>query len=1127
MTSYQGNILIKNPATPTGPAQDGTAPGIWKLNEALAFVRQGIWPTQGVQGRDPYFPYVSLLLSTTALGNANNNLFVDSSGAFNPISRNGNTTQGSVTPYSASWSNFFDGTGDFLSNSGSNVMTGNFTIEMWGYFQGFVSSLYTIGTETTQRVGFYITSGGLLAWDLYGAGTTTFSGATVPLRTWVHIAFVKSGTSITAYLNGVSAGTQSMNYTVGNANGFYVGGNGGGMNGYLSNFRVVNGTAVYTSNFTPPTAPLTAITNTFLLTCQSNRFRDASTNNFTLTRNGDVTVTEFSPFAPASPGIVYNQSDITNWSGYFDGNGDYLNAGSNSAFALGTGDFTIECWFYQTAAAGNQILISTDITNGFFLGWDVGNFNFGIRGVAFILSYSPSNQNLNQWNHVVVSRSGSTNSMFWNGTRVATTSDTYNFSITGPLIIGGLPALSGYYWNGYISNVRVVKGTAVYNPSSTTITVPTSPLTAISGTSILTLQNAAFTDNSTNNFGITPFGNTTVTGNSPFQATGLWSLAGATNQGATIPQTTATDLGAGSFTIECWVNAQVFNTFVTKRRTDTALTGSWMLSADASGYFYFLGVGWASTYAATTNPIPLNKWTHLAVSRSGTNLSMFVDGVRVYNVTDSYDYTCSTYTIIKLGGNSGGNYPSGGALSFGFTGSISNLRIVQGTAVYNPASTTLIVPTSPLTAISGTSLLTCQNSTMKDNSANNNTSILLYNGGSIQSFDPFYTSTIASNGGSMYFDGNGDYLLANTNPTNPYSFGTGDFTIEAWVYANSISTYAGLIDARASVTVSNYAMGLWDNSGNKLDFIYGATRLTSASTFSTRQWVHFAVTRASGTIRLFINGVLDANTASYSSAIDSNRTQPFIGAVQDPYYLNGYMSDFRITKGAALYTASFTPPTAPVTPSANTTLLVNGMNAGAYDATAINNMETVGDARVSTAVSKFGGSSMAFDGTGDYLSMPSSPSLILGSSNFTAETWFYAPSTVSTTQHIMGSWDGSSTLSWTVGLGATNKMAFVISTTGAYNPAFEVVSTATFSTGTWNHLAFVRNGSAFNLYLNGVSVGSLSNSSALYSYPQGTKIGGNTNSQWFNGYLDDLRITNGVARYTANFTPPTTAFLPY
>jgi hypothetical protein len=68
--------------------------------------------------------------------------------------------------------------------------------------------------------------------------------------------------------------------------------------GYISNLRVVNGTAVYTSTFTPSTTPLTAISGTSILTCQSSTIIDKSTNNFTITRNGDVIVREIHPFAP-------------------------------------------------------------------------------------------------------------------------------------------------------------------------------------------------------------------------------------------------------------------------------------------------------------------------------------------------------------------------------------------------------------------------------------------------------------------------------------------------------------------------------------------------------------------------------------------------------------------------------------------------------------------------------------------------------------------------------------------------------------------------------------------------------------------------------------------------------------
>lgn len=1129
MTSYQGNILIKNPATPTGPAQNGSAPGIWKLNEALAFKRQGIWPTQGVLASDTYFTYVSLLLSTTALGSANNNLFVDSSGAFNPLSRTGNTTQGSATPYGTRWSNYLGGGSSAFSNAGNGVMTGNFTVEFWMYLEDYSTTrgIYTAGNETSQRVGFFVTTSGRLAWDLYGGGTTTIgSNNSVPTKAWTHVALVKNSSTLTGYINGTAVGSASMNYTFGNSNGFNAL---GAWLGYASNFRVVNGTAVYTANFTPPTSPLTAISGTFLLICQNNRFVDNSTNNFNMTRAGTISVTNFSPFAPASPGIVYNQSDITNWSGYFDGNTDWLSLDDSAAWDFGTGDFTIECWVYPQSSANDQAYISNYQNSG--SGWLLGTDSSGTRfswGDTSIFS-NATRPTLNQWSHLAVSRSGTSLRVFLNGTQLGSTvtnstSLTNNAGIRiGRLADGGLAI---WYFTGYLSNLRVVKGTAVYTAN---FTPPTTNLTAISGTSLLTLQNAAFTDNSTNNFVVTINGNTTVTGNSPFNTVGYWSLAGTSTQGATIPQTTATDLGSGSFTVECWVNTLSYDaSFVTKRRTDTALTGSWMLAVNPSGFFTFQGVGWASSYQATTNAIPVGAWTHLAVSRSGTNLSMFVNGVRVYNVTDSYDYTCSTYTIIKLAGNSGGNYPSGGALFGGHNGLISNFRIVQGTAVYNPASSTITVPTSPLTAISGTSLLTCQNGTMKDNSTNNNTSILLYGGASIQSFDPFYTATIASNGGSMYFDGSGDYLSVPYN--SALNILSGNFTVETWVYPTGTSGLRTFV-------------GQWQQSAGLGGFIFGSNGanfafyfapfndtnpiLTASTAFTPGSWYHVAVVRSGSSFTMYVNGV-SAATATSSSTLaavnvpiamgsyySSGGTLPASGATD----FAGYLSGTRITK-SVVYSAAFTPPTAPASVTPDTTLLVNGMNAGAYDATAINDMETVGNAQVSTAVSKFGGSSVYFDASGDYLVVPSTPDLTLGSGDFTIEFWTYLNTVIDRCFYDQRT--------------ATNQVVPTIYTSGSNQISYYVsganrITGAALNTGQWYHIALTRSGSSTKMFVDGTQTGSTYTDTNNYIQSRlvvGT-YGDVLNSGFINGYIDDLRVTKGVARYTTTFTPPTQAFPTY
>jgi hypothetical protein len=143
--------------------------------------------------------------------------------------------------------------------------------------------------------------------------------------------------------------------------------------GYVSNVRVVKGTALYTSSFTPSTTPLTAVSGTSLLTCQSNSFKDNSTNNFTITRNGDTKVTNTNPFQINS-GQSY----------YFDGSGDSLYAVSSPNFTFGTGDFTIEFWLYFNATANRQDImwISTTgaATDRLGISWNLtsGNLTYYI-----------------------------------------------------------------------------------------------------------------------------------------------------------------------------------------------------------------------------------------------------------------------------------------------------------------------------------------------------------------------------------------------------------------------------------------------------------------------------------------------------------------------------------------------------------------------------------------------------------------------------------------------------------------------------------------------------------------------------------------------------------------------------
>jgi Concanavalin A-like lectin/glucanases superfamily len=214
-----------------------------------------------------------------------------------------NTTGNVTVSTSGSGSLSFSGS-NYLSNTALNYQAaGNFTIEAWIYPTS--TSQFTvldIGNEATGRITFFVSSGNV-SYNVYGSGSVTLSAGTVAQNTWQHIAVVRNGTTITGYLNGVAGSTPStgVSGTLGNSSGFYIlGSPGGGQgNGYITNLRYVNGTALYTNNFTPSSTPLVPVANTSLLlnTVSGAQYIDSSGNNTLLTVTGSPSWISSSPFA--------------------------------------------------------------------------------------------------------------------------------------------------------------------------------------------------------------------------------------------------------------------------------------------------------------------------------------------------------------------------------------------------------------------------------------------------------------------------------------------------------------------------------------------------------------------------------------------------------------------------------------------------------------------------------------------------------------------------------------------------------------------------------------------------------------------------------------------------------------
>ena len=189
----------------------------------------------------------------------------------------------------------------------------------------------------------------------------------------------------------------------------------------------------------------------------------------------------------------------------------------------------------------------------------------------------------------------------------------------------------------------------------------------------------------------------------------------------------------------------------------------------------------------------------------------------------------------------------------------------------------------------------------------------------------------------------------------------------------------------------------------------------------------------------------------------------------------------------------------------------------------------VGNARISTAQSKFGGSSMYFDGAGDYFTVPPNVSLNLANKNFTVEAWIYVLALTSGRQNILDK-DGVSAATYSqynVSILETGKLyAFLGNGTGVSPSGTAYTGSTTVTTGAWHHVAVVVSGGTCTGYLDGVQQWSAP-AGVMYDGGKPLNIGYQAlepNYSFFNGYIDELRITKGVARYTSNFTVPSEAF---
>lgn len=412
------------------------------------------------------------------------------------------------------------------------------------------------------------------------------------------------------------------------------------------------------------------------------------------------------------------------------------------------------------------------------------------------------------------------------------------------------------------------------------------------------------------------------------------------------------------------------------------------------------------------------------------------------------------------------------------------------------------------------------------NGDNDSTLFYEFGGKSVTVFGNAKISTAQSKfgGSSAYFDGDGDSLVL---PSETIS---GEFTLEGWVYCTAAPSNQLLFSIGDDIGTNGFILYI-STTGQVGLFSNNTTAISPSGSSVIGGWHHIALVRNSSmAATIYVDGV-SVGSVALSATISGNVR---IGAELCNKILTsrftGYVDDYRLSKGVARYVANFNPPTAPhftvqaVDPYLYNVVLGCHLNAGETpafkDVISGKTITANGDATISSAQSKFGGASAYFDGAGDYLSVASSTDFEFGTGDFTVELWVNRPAL--TTGNLIdirpvGGGDGAY---WALYFPSSTEISLYASGGDRIRTAHGM------ATATWYHIAVCRSSGVTRLFINGSQVGgNYADTTNYLTAPVVLCASAHTLAEAFlNAYIDDLRVTKGVARYVANFTPPAQAF---
>lgn len=1032
-------------------------------------------------------------------------------------------------------------------------------------------------TETNNQINFLCTT-------TFGSWTTVVGSGIVPVtNTWYHLAVTRSGSTITLWVNGVASGTGTATGTQYNVNqswniGRYVNFPGGSrtFTGYIDEVRITLGVARYTSNFTPPASVFSEVWgdahygNVSLLALgnggnNTNMFTDSSPSPKTLTAGGSIVIST-SDKKYGSGSIVTTGSTT-----------DYVACPNSADFAFGTGDFTIESWVnVSNNTAANHICSNVTVGGGStvyqFQVSNTGKIRFATETTQLLLGTTTIPTNT--WVHVAVTRSAGTLRCFYNGTLDGSVADTTNFSSTqGPDICNGPGSRASSTGVVKVDDLRITKGVARYTSN---FPAPPRELPIYHTPSVVPTY---FDSPATSR--LTPFNqqdrSLKLNGTNQYVRTTPTQRMSFTQGAMTIEFWFYRTASATQYCVARHGGAQGWS----------ATNGlEWVCVMDASNiaFQYKTGSGTFAQINSGTTPAT-NTWHHIAIGYDGTTFRAWLNGTSLGTSTTA-PVAPTTSNLLEVGNNSAytnsllsGNITNlrlvaadvYGVGNASITVPTSPLRFIMNTLwLFQPPYNqndrlplqSIPVPGAPFNDTWTDPYNNLWFASNNDPYARNVSLLLHFDGtngsttftddslhGHVQnSVVGAYLDTTNKKFGtaSGYSPNVNSYVTYRTTPgAGHLHFGTDPFTVEFYIYHNGFAGNAiGIISAACQTSpVWHYYNGGWQVSGTgnqiAINTAYSDTTFFSSTlvTVPPATWNHVAFVRNGTELLTYVNGVSAARNTISSNLLFS--TDGLFGVfrhdIRTNYSMVGALDDLRLTKGVAKYTTpSFTLPTTSETGVyyvvGNTLLLhFDGANASTtFIDSSQNNypISRIGTGiTISNGASKFGGTSLSASGGTDYLAVPYDSLLSFSSSDFTIEFWINPTSIAAGGIQPISNYNANNNFSFAVFITTAGQVQLFVSSNGTTWNIANAAVMGTISTGTWSHVAVTRKGSTFYTFVNGTAGATASSSAQIFNPILGFYIAGSPLGTYtLNGYMDELRITRGVARYVSSFSPPTLAF---